>query len=49
MNVWIFYVVSVRLSGKIILEYQKVGRYGPDRNHTDLFFDYLVGIRQTRQ
>ena len=37
MNVDIFYVVSVRMPGEIILEDQKVGRYGPDRNNGHLF------------
>ena len=33
----IFYVVSVRMLGKI-LEDRKVGRYGPDGNQGHLFF-----------
>ena len=33
----IFYIVSVRMSGEI-LEYRKVGRYGPDGNQGHLFF-----------
>ena len=43
-NIEIFYVVSVCMSGEIILEYRKVGRYGPDRNQGNLFFVCLVGI-----
>ena len=42
MNVEIFYVVPVLMSGEIILEYQKVGPYGPDRNQGHLFFVCLV-------
>ena len=38
MNVEIFYVVSVRMSGEIILEDRKVGQDGPDRNQANLFF-----------
>ena len=42
MNIEIFYVVSVRMSVEIILEDQKVGRYGPDRNQGHLFFVCIV-------
>ena len=37
MNVEIFYVVFIRMSGKIILEYRKVGGYGPGGNQGRLF------------
>ena len=32
MNVDMFYVVSVRMTRKIILKDRKVGKYGTDRN-----------------
>ena len=37
MNVEIFYVVSVHMSGEIILKDWKVWRYGPDRNQGHFF------------
>ena len=37
MNVEIFYVVSVRMPGEIILQDRKVGRYRPDRNQGNFF------------
>ena len=49
MKVEILYVVSVLMSGEIILEYHKVGRYGPDRNQGHLFFVCLVGRIQPRK
>ena len=36
-NVEIFYVVSVNIPGKILLEDQKVWQYGPDRNQGPFF------------
>ena len=33
-----FYVMSVRMSGEIILEDQKLRKYGPDGNQGHLFF-----------
>ena len=39
----IFYLVSVRIPGKIILEDWKVGKYGTDRDQGHLFFVCLVG------
>ena len=38
MNVEIFYIVSVRISGEIILEVRKVRLYAPDRNKGNLVF-----------
>ena len=38
MNVEIFYVVSVRMQGYIILEDQKFRRYRPDRNQVHFLF-----------
>ena len=49
MTVEIFYVVTLCMSGEIILEDRKVGQYGPDRNQGHLFFVYLVGRIQSRQ
>ena len=38
INVEILYVMYVCMSGDIILEDQKVGRYGPDINQGHWFF-----------
>ena len=38
INVEIFYIVCVNMSGEIILEYWKVGQYGPDINQGHLFY-----------
>ena len=48
MNVEIFYVVSVHMSGEIISEDWKVGQYGPDRNQGHLYFVCLVGRSRSR-
>ena len=37
MNIKTFYVFSVCMSGEIILEYHKVGWYGPDRTQGQFF------------
>ena len=41
MDVEIFYVASVFMSGEIILGDRKVGQYGPDRNQGHLFFCFF--------
>ena len=38
MIVEIFYIVSVRISGEIILEVRKVRPYAPDRNKGNFVF-----------
>ena len=38
VDVEIFYIVSVRISGEIIIEDLKVRRYRPDGNQGHIFF-----------